>query len=384
MVLLVLVADGLDVQLLALTAPLILKDWGIDRSAFGPAMSAALLGMSVGSGVGGCLGDRVGRKSVLVAATVSFALATALASVTTSVMQMALLRALSGIGFGAALPNAVALAGEWLPERDRARSAGLLSVGVPLGGLIGAGGLIFLLPVVGWQGAFIVCGALTFGLGAVMGVALPESWTFLLSKGRPERAAVLLRSVVGADVVLPGRRALQRPAQSYRSRVWSAENRRLNLGVWLAYFGLTFVAYALVAWSPVLLTGARFTLSRALSASMAFNLMAVLAAVVGGLLISKFGSKRLSITACLAALVFHSHVESLACGSSRAVLGVSPRVDCFRRHWCCDWRGDCGHLRHIDRRVPSGMPRRRDWRRDAGRPHRCHHGHVRGPVPSSA
>ncbi len=141
-------------------------------------MSAALLGMSVGSGVGGWLGDRIGRKSVLVAATLSFAIATALASVTTSVVQMALLRATER---DRVRRRFCRMRSPWPASgcltAHRARSASLLSVGVPLGGLIGAGGLIFLLPMVGWKGAFIACGALTFGLGAMM-------WSRSRNRGR--------------------------------------------------------------------------------------------------------------------------------------------------------------------------------------------------------
>src|SRR5262245_51070234 len=79
-ILLALVIDGLDIQLLALAAPLIFIDWGIDRASFGPAMSAALIGMSVGATLGGWLGDRFGRKSVLVVATFGFGAATVAAS----------------------------------------------------------------------------------------------------------------------------------------------------------------------------------------------------------------------------------------------------------------------------------------------------------------
>ncbi len=36
LVLMALVIDGVDIQLLALVAPVILTEWGIDRSVFGP------------------------------------------------------------------------------------------------------------------------------------------------------------------------------------------------------------------------------------------------------------------------------------------------------------------------------------------------------------
>jgi AAHS family 4-hydroxybenzoate transporter-like MFS transporter len=47
---LVLVGDGIDLQLLGLVAPVIIEDWGVDRGSFGWAMSAALVGMGFGPG----------------------------------------------------------------------------------------------------------------------------------------------------------------------------------------------------------------------------------------------------------------------------------------------------------------------------------------------
>lgn len=40
--LLVLVCDGIDMQLLGLVAPLIIDEWGIGRAAFGPPRSRAI------------------------------------------------------------------------------------------------------------------------------------------------------------------------------------------------------------------------------------------------------------------------------------------------------------------------------------------------------
>ena len=78
--LLVLVSDGIDMQLLGIVAPLVIKDFGVDRGAFGIAMSAALVGFGLGAWGGGRLGDAIGRRYTLALAAVVFALATVAAS----------------------------------------------------------------------------------------------------------------------------------------------------------------------------------------------------------------------------------------------------------------------------------------------------------------
>src|SRR5262245_33174134 len=105
-----LVIDGLDIQLLSLVSPIVLTEWGVTRAAFGPALAAALVGMSFGASLGGWLGDRYGRKRVLVLSTLGFGAASIAASVTHDVVGMTVIRLISGIGFGAAAPNGLALA----------------------------------------------------------------------------------------------------------------------------------------------------------------------------------------------------------------------------------------------------------------------------------
>ena len=48
--LLVLVCDGIDMQLLGVVAPVVIKDFHVTRGTFGIAMSAALVGFAEGDG----------------------------------------------------------------------------------------------------------------------------------------------------------------------------------------------------------------------------------------------------------------------------------------------------------------------------------------------
>lgn len=299
-----LVIDGLDVQLLSLVAPLILEDWGIARQDFGAAMSAALLGSSFGSLVGGGLGDRFGRKSVFVAATLAFGVATVLAGLTHTVFGMTFVRLIGGFGFGAALPTSVALVSEWLPKLARSRVVGMTATGTPLGGMLGAAFLISLLPMLGWRGCFIACGLVSVVFGLIAWVWLPESPGYLVARGKADKAAVLLRRYLGVECTAESLGSADAAAQEIDAearagddqRIFDRGNLRLNIGSWLAFFGVYYVAYGLAAWLPVLLTGAGLDMPTALRASFMFNLCAVVSGIVHGLLVPRFGSKRLLLT----------------------------------------------------------------------------------------
>ncbi len=132
----VLVADGMDAQFLGIVAPLVIEEFGVEAGTFGFAMSAALVGFGLGSWSGGWLGDTIGRRwSLAIAATV-FSLGTIAASTSADVTQMAFWRLISGLGFGSAYANGIALLGEWLPDKWRSVGITTISVGTPAGGMV--------------------------------------------------------------------------------------------------------------------------------------------------------------------------------------------------------------------------------------------------------
>ncbi|MDT1786009.1 MFS transporter, partial [Salmonella enterica subsp. enterica serovar Oslo] len=72
-------------------------------------MSAALVGLAVGALTAGPLADRIGRKKVLIMSIVVFGGFSLLTAFATSLNQLTLLRFLTGLGLGAAMPNAATL-----------------------------------------------------------------------------------------------------------------------------------------------------------------------------------------------------------------------------------------------------------------------------------
>lgn len=306
LLLLVLIIDGIDIQLLSLVAPVILEDWDVQQADFGPALAGALIGMSLGSLAGGALGDRYGRLRVLAVSVFAFGLATVAAGMTDSVAAMTALRIASGIGFGAAAPNAIALATDWLPERARPKVTSIMSIGTPAGGMVGASIVLILLPLWGWRGTFVACGALTIALATAVLLFLRESPSYLAAKGRSRDAREVARRRLGLNWDPSGTSAQEtegviRPRGGFLNRA----NLRLNIGAGFGFFCIAFVSYALVAWTAIMLTSIGFAMDQALTALFAFNLAAMTAAVVAGFLMDYLGSRgTLALSsACLAATV---------------------------------------------------------------------------------
>ena len=289
---LVLVCDGMDLQLLGIVAPLVMEDFGVERGTFGIAMGAALIGFGFGAWGGGWLGDTLGKRYTIAIAAVAFSLATIGAGSAGDVWEMALWRLASGLGFGAAYPNAVATASEWVPPRWRPVTVSTLSVGTPIGGTIvgwiGPG----MAADYGWDGTFVRLGMFTMLLVIVVLALLRDSPPFLLAKGKREAALAGARRAIGEDVDLVAGEDHGDTADGSQIGVFHRSNTRFNFGVGIAFAASALCAYGILSWTTTFLTTAGFTLPVAGNAVAVAGITSMIASVAVGAIIRRFGSQR--------------------------------------------------------------------------------------------
>ena len=301
-ILMTLMIDGVDLQFLSIVSPLVIKQWNIDTASVGIALSAALAGMALGSGAGGRLGDGIGRKPALLASLALFGVATGLSALVSNVPELACLRLASGIGFGAATPNALALGTEWLPPRRGANVAALMSIGTPLGSVLASVLVAAMLPLLGWRGCFAAFGVLTLLVGMVALAGLPESARFLVRRGRPDRAEKLANAVLGANGFSLMAVADIDPTPS-RGGLGGPAMRRFNIAVGICFGTASFVTYGLANWLPMILTGLGFSFTEASSGLLVYMTLALFGALASGRLVTQFGSRRLTLAALALALL---------------------------------------------------------------------------------
>jgi AAHS family 4-hydroxybenzoate transporter-like MFS transporter len=316
---LVLVCDGIDMQLLGIVAPLVIKAFGVDRAIFGIAMSAALVGFGLGAWAGGRLGDTAGRRYALALAAVVFSLATVGASRADAVWTMAAWRLVGGLGFGAAYANAITMASEWLPERWRPVAVSTLSVGTPLGGTVAGWLGPQLAHAYGWRGAFVVFGFATLLLVVVILALLRDSPSFLLARGKPDKAARAARRVLAESVELAPETHAAEAGQGEKIGVLDPSNLRLNIGVGVGFAASAMVAYGILNWTTTFLTAAGFTLGQAGNVVSVAGITSMVGSVAAGMLTRQFGSRR--VMACVSATLL---VLMLAAAFVVETLPVKP------------------------------------------------------------
>src|SRR5262245_21326231 len=155
---LAIVFDGIDNQLLGIAIPELMGAWHAARAAFAPVVSLSLAGMMLGGAVAGIAGDRFGRRVLLLASMALFGASTLGIAAVNDVRALATLRFITGLGLGGAIPNATALAAEYVPRARRALAVTVTIVCVPLGASLAGLFAARALPVLGWRGLFAAGG----------------------------------------------------------------------------------------------------------------------------------------------------------------------------------------------------------------------------------
>ena len=295
---LTIIFDGFDNQLLGVALPTIMREWSVPRSAFAPVVSLGYLGMMIGGTLGGYAGDHIGRRNALLGCMVLFGVGTIAVAMVDGVSSLGMLRLLAGIGLGGAMPNAAALAAEYVPLRQRPFAVTLAIVCVPVGATLAGLAAIFTLPTLGWRGLFVLGGAAPIVAAVVLARIMPESPRYLVRRPRRwgELAALLTRMghpvPSGASFVQPGEQTVRRESLA---TIFGADLRLDTIGLWAAFFSCLLAVYLGFSWLPAILTGAGLGTGVASTGLTAFNLGGVAGALVGGRLLTRFGSRRTMI-----------------------------------------------------------------------------------------
>ena len=182
----IVLLDGFDTAAIGYIAPSLIKEWGVSKPALAPVLSAALFGLAAGA-----LG--AGRWPTCWAASVCwwcprlvFAVACLGAAFAGDLSQLTTLRFITGVGLGAAMPNAVTLMSEYCPDKRRAMITNAMFCGFPMGAAFGGFLAAWIIPQWGWRGGAAAGRRIAVLVLVVLLVALlPESVRFMVARAQP-------------------------------------------------------------------------------------------------------------------------------------------------------------------------------------------------------
>ena len=247
--------EGVDLQAAGVAAPRLLPLLKLNPAQAGQFFSASTLGLLIGAPLGGRLADRFGRKTMLIVSMALFGLFALGTALVNDFQGLLVMRFLTGVGLGGALPNMIALASENAPKGKKGLAVGLMYCGMPAGGALAS--LISIVAGGDWGTIFSVGGAAPLLLTPIVLFALKDSYR--------EQAADARRPAVVEAL--------------------AAEGRAVPTFLLWVSFGFTLlILYLLLNWLPSLLISRGLSKPLAGGVQMAFNI----GGVVGSALAGKF------------------------------------------------------------------------------------------------
>jgi len=325
---LIMAADGFDTVAVGYVGPALVAAWGGSKLALGPLFSAALIGLAVGALVAGPMGDKFGRKKVLIGSVLAFGLCTLVSALATSMIQLTALRVLTGIGLGAAMPNAVTLLSEYAPEKHRSLLVNIMFCGFTLGASAAGFTSAWVIPVYGWESIFIIGGVAPIVLAAAL-FTLPESIRFLVIQGHPPKEITRILQRIDRRFVepkggycIPLREIADGKAPL--AVLFSSDYRIGSYLLWVTSFMGLVVYYLMTSWMPTLMRESGFSLKQAAMMTALLSLGAGVGPVICGWLMDKVNSYRVVGGSFVLAAVL-----VLATGRSLENVGVLPYLIFF-------------------------------------------------------
>lgn len=324
---LILLFDGFDLYNAAYIVHDVTSLWHLSPSQIGVLLSCGLAGFAAGSAVSGPFSDRIGRRRVLLAGIwLSGLMSLAIAVFAHDLMSFIGLRFAMGISLGLLMPVAVTYINEIAPKR----SANVFTIVFFTCGWIGgatASGFIaaWLIPQYGWQSMYFV-GGLSVVLALVLQFVLPESVSFLASRGRQDAVRAQLARLWPARAPEFEKATFTSPDAGVKAgsvaALFSAGFRRQTICFWAMGALSLFSSYGLSGWLPTIM----LKRGENLSTSFAYGSLLVFASAFGslicGVLADRIGNRRLAMSLawlCGAAAIA---LLALASGGSVTFVGI--------------------------------------------------------------
>ncbi|WP_459622305.1 MFS transporter [Burkholderia sp. 3C] len=272
------VINFVDRANLAIAAPSIRADLGLDAVGMGFVLSAFFWTYAFLQLPAGWFIDKVGVRIALALAVGWWSVFTVATGAARGLGQLVGMRLMLGAGEAAAIPSFAKVAFNWFPRRERGLASSIFDSGSRVGSALSLPLVAWLISQVGWRGSFIVTGSL--------GIVWAAAWWFIYRDPEryrgiaPDAVAALLAERAG--VPAGGRTAAQAEAAARVS--WLDLFRyRTIWGMMIGLFCLNFAIYFFITWFPSYLLQSRgFSLASLGTLGMLPALVAIPGGWLGG------------------------------------------------------------------------------------------------------
>ncbi len=289
---------------LAIAAPHIKRDLGLDDTSMGLILGAFFWTYALMQIPAGRMIDRLGARMGLAIAVGWWSLFTVFTAFGRGFTSIFAFRLMLGLGESGGYPGCAKVVYSWFAKKERATASGIFDAGPRAGSAIALPLVAWLIGTWGWETSFVVTG----GLGLVW-VAI-----WMLFYREPEE-------IKGLDPVqrenLLADRSVQVVDKSEKVNIPGLFRYRTVWGMMIGFFCMNFATYFFVTWFPTYLTMAHgFSLKELGTLGAIPALMGIPGSLLGGLCSDWMYRKGFSLTTarktCLIAGMLLSSVIAFA------------------------------------------------------------------------
>jgi MFS family permease len=308
--------DGYDALSMAFVAPVLAKEWVISKSLIGLMLSASLMGMAVGALGLAPLADKFGRKPVVLGAIGILVTGTTLSALATSPTLLIAARLFTGVGIGVMVAMTTLLSAEFTSIKRRPLAvAAVATIGLPMGGVIGGIASAAILKAATWHWVFLAGSIGGLVLFVLVLLALPESPSYLITRGGPEALDRTNRALsrLGHPALAELPPAVDRSRIRYAA-LFTAELRPVVVRLTVVAVLIATASYYILNWLPAMVVDAGFTAAQGSLVSAKSGVIGLIGGVVFAVFAQRFAPTKVAAIAMTAA----------ACGL--AAVGLVPPV----------------------------------------------------------
>jgi benzoate transport len=313
--------DGFDVMSISFASPGIATEWGINRAALGIVLSMELIGMAFGSILLGGLADKIGRRPTMLICLGVMAIGMFMVTTSNGVLGSVLApvialfgqtvdlkladlsgwRVVTGLGIGGMLAAINAVASEFSNEKSKHLNVSLMSIGYPIGAVLGGLVAAELLETGNWRSVFYFGSAVTAVLIPVVFFAIPESVHWLTRKQPAGALDVVNRAMKRmGHATLSALPVIPPEARSKSAGdIFAPAMLATTVLVTAAYFFHITTFYYLIKWVPKLVVDMGFAPSSAAGVLVWVNVGGATGGALFAVLTQRFNLKTLTMAVLL-------------------------------------------------------------------------------------
>lgn len=270
---------------LAIAAPHIKADLGIDDTSMGLILGAFFWTYAFMQIPAGRLIDRLGARTGLALAVGWWSLFTVFTAFGKGFTSLFAARLALGVGEAGGNPGCVKVVYSWFPKKQRATASGIFDAGPRAGSALALPLVAWLISSWDWETSFVVTGAL--------GLIWMVIW--LVFYREPE-------DMKGLDETerqnLLEDRAMPVTEENAKVKLWSLFRHRNVWGMMIGFFCMNFATYFFITWFPTYLTIAHgFSLKELGTLGAIPALMGIPGSLLGGIISDALYRKGFSLTA---------------------------------------------------------------------------------------